>query len=65
MARRSLQGVTLAFAAAVAIATAHSAENDVRGWEDARWGMDENEIRSAFSSSILIPLATGGSGETG
>jgi hypothetical protein len=64
MARYSLRGVTLALAVGAAIGTAHGTEKDVLGWENARWGMDENEIRSAFSSRVLVPVAAGRSGET-
>src|SRR5215831_6393810 len=32
-------------------------ERDVVGWEGARWGMNEREIRAAFSSKLLVPLA--------
>ena len=64
MARYSLRGVTLALAVGAAIGTAHGTEKDVLGWEGARWGMDENEIRGAFSSKVLVPVAAGRSGET-
>jgi len=64
MARHSLQRVALALAAAVAIATANGAEKDVLGWEGARWGMDESEIRSVFSSRVLVPVVAGRSDET-
>ena len=35
----------------------------VVGWEGARWGMNERELRDAFSSKLLVPLA-GEPGET-
>ena len=44
------------FAGAVT-ATVQAAESDVVGWEGARWGMNEREIRDAFSSKLLVPLA--------
>ena len=37
--------------------TVQAAERDVVGWEGARWGMNEREIRDAFSSKLLVPLA--------
>jgi len=37
--------------------TVQAVERDVVGWEGARWGMNECEIREAFSSKLLVPLA--------
>src|SRR5215470_11070499 len=51
------------FAGAVT-ATVQAAESDVVGWEGARWGMNEREIRDAFSSKLLVPLAGEQPGET-
>jgi len=44
------------FAGAVTT-TVQAAERDVVGREGARWGMNEREIRDAFSSKLLVPLA--------
>ena len=54
----------LALVAGAAIATAQAAERDVLGWEGARWGMSESEIKEAFSSKLLVPLAGAQPGET-
>ena len=54
----------LALVAGGAIATAQPAERDVLGWEGARWDMSENEIKEAFSSKLLVPLAGAQPGET-
>jgi hypothetical protein len=51
------------FAGAVTT-TVQAAERDVVGWEGARWGMNEREIRDAFSSKLLVPLAGEQPGET-
>ena len=53
----------LALVAGGAIATAQPAERDVLGWEGARWDMSENEIKEAFSSKLLVPLAGAQPGE--
>ena len=47
---------TALFAGAVTT-TVQAVERDVVGWEGARWGMNECEIREAFSSKLLVPLA--------
>jgi len=54
----------LALVAGAAIATAQPAERDVLGWEGARWGMSGSEIKEAFSSKLLVPLAGAQPGET-
>ena len=54
----------LALTTVAAIATAQAAEKDVVGWEGARWGMNENEIKEAFSSKVLVPLNGEQTGET-
>jgi hypothetical protein len=51
------------FAGAVTT-TVQAAERDVVGWECARWGMNEREIRDAFSSKLLVLLAGEQPGET-
>ena len=51
------------FAGAVTT-TVQAAERDVVGREGARWGMNEREIRDAFSSKLLVPLAGKQPGET-
>jgi hypothetical protein len=56
MARHSRRGLTLALTAVAAIVTAQAADKDVLGWESARWGMNENEIKEAFRSKVLVPL---------
>jgi hypothetical protein len=48
--------LTLALTAVAAIVTAQAADKDVLGWESARWGMNENEIKEAFRSKVLVPL---------
>jgi len=53
-----------AFVAGAAIATAQTAERDVLGWQGACWGMSESEIKEAFSSKLLVPLAGAQPGET-
>ena len=56
----TLQTFTLfAFAlfAGAVTTTVQAAGRDVVGWEGARWGMNEREIRDAFSSKLLVPLA--------
>ena len=53
----------LALVAGGAIATAQPAERDVLGWEGARWGMSGSEIKEAFSSKLLVPLAGAQPGE--
>ena len=62
--RQRLRGIALALGAGAAIATAPAAERDVLGWEGARWGMSESEIKEAFSSKLLVPLAGAQPGET-
>ena len=64
MARQSRRGFTLALTTVAAIVTAQAAEKDVLGWEGARWGMNENEIKEAFSSKVLVPLNGEQTGET-
>src|SRR6516225_4075897 len=62
--RQRLRGIALALGAGAAIATAPAAERDVLGWEGARWGMSESEIKEAFSSKLLVPLMGEQPGET-
>src|SRR5215469_1117617 len=54
----------LAFVAGVVTTTVQAAERDVVGWEGARWGMNEREIRDAFCSKLLVSLAGDQPGET-
>ena len=54
----------LALVAGVVTTTVQAVERDVVGWEGARWGMNEREIREAFSSKLLVPLAGEQPGET-
>src|SRR5262249_41250750 len=54
----------LALVAGVVTTTVQAVERDVVGWEGARGGMNEREIREAFSSKLLVPLAGEQPGET-
>ena len=54
----------LALVAGVVTTTVQAVERDVVGWEGARWGMNEREIRDVFSSKLLVPLAETQPGET-
>jgi hypothetical protein len=54
----------LALVAGVVTTTVQAVERDVVGWEGARWGMNEREIREAFSSKLLVPLVGEQPGET-
>ena len=54
----------LALVAVAAATTGQAVERDVVGWEGARWGMKESEIKEAFSSKLLVPLAGEQPGET-
>jgi hypothetical protein len=54
----------LALVAGAVTTTVHAVERDVVGWQGARWGMNEREIREAFSSKLLVPLAGEQPGET-
>ena len=51
------------FAGAVTT-TVQAAERDVVGWEGARWGMNEREVRDAFNSKLFVSLAGEQPGET-
>jgi hypothetical protein len=64
IAQHSLGWFALALGASAAIATAQAVERDVLGWDGARWGMNESEIKEAFSSKRLVPLAGEQPGET-
>jgi len=64
MTLERLRLFAFALVAGAAIATAQTAERDVLGWEGARWGMSESEIKEAFSSKLLVPLAGAQPGET-
>jgi hypothetical protein len=64
MTRRRLRRFALALGTGVVIATAQADERDVLGWEGARWGMNESEIKEAFSSKLLVPLVGEQPGET-
>jgi hypothetical protein len=64
MIRQRLRGFALALGAGAAIATVQAAERDVVGWERARWGMSESEIKEAFKSKLMVPLAGEQPGET-
>src|SRR5215469_17759251 len=57
MALHRLRLFELALVAGVVTTTVQAAERDVVWWEGARWGMNEREIRDAFSSKLLVPLA--------
>jgi hypothetical protein len=50
--------------AGTVMTTMQAAERDVVGWEGARWGMNEREIRNTFNSKLLVPLAGEQPGET-
>ena len=64
MALHRLRLFALAFVAGVVTTTVQAVERDVVGWEGARWGMNEREIRDVFSSKLLVPLAGTQPGET-
>ena len=58
------EGSRSLWAAGASIAIAQAAERDVLGWESARWGMSESEIKEAFSSKLMVPLMGEQAGET-
>lgn len=62
--RTRLRLFAFALFAGAVTTTVQAAERDVVGWECARWGMNEREIRDAFSSKLLVPLAGEQPGET-
>ena len=64
MTLHRLRLFALALVAGVVTTTVQAVERDVVGWEGARWGMNEREIREAFSSKLLVPLAGEQPGET-
>jgi len=64
MTLHRLRLFALALVAGVVTTTVQAVERDVVGWEGARWGMNEREIRDAFSSKLLVPLAGGQPGES-
>src|SRR5215813_5559413 len=57
MTLHRLRLFALALVAGVVTTTVQTVERDVVGWEGARWGMNEREIKEAFSSKLLVPLA--------
>ena len=57
MTLHRLRWFALALIAGAVTTTVQAVERDVVGWEGARWGMNECEIREAFSSKLLVPLA--------
>ena len=64
MTLQRLRLFALALVAGAATTTGQAVERDVVGWQGARWGMNESEIREAFSSKLLVPLAGEQPGET-
>src|SRR5215470_17557789 len=64
MTLHRLRLFALALVAGVVTTTVQAVERDVVGWEGARWGMNEREIRDAFSSKLLVSLAGDQPGET-
>jgi hypothetical protein len=64
MTLQRLRLFALALVAVAATTTGQAVERDVVGWEGARWGMNESEIKEAFSSKLLVPLAGEQPGET-
>ena len=64
MTLQRLRLFALALVAGVVTTTVQAVERDVVGWEGARWGMNEREIREAFSSKLLVPLVGEQPGET-
>jgi hypothetical protein len=64
MTLQRLRLFALALVAVAATTTGQAVERDVVGWEGARWGMNESEIKEAFSSRLLVPLAGEQPGET-
>ena len=59
MTLQKLRLFALALVVGAATTTGQAVERDVAGWEGARWGMNESEIKEAFSSKLLVPLAGG------
>jgi hypothetical protein len=57
MTLHSLRWFALALIAGAVTTTVQAVERDVAGWEGARWGMNESEIKDVFSSKLLVPLA--------
>ena len=57
MTRHRLRWFALALIAGAVTTTVQAVERDVAGWEGARWGMNEREVKQAFSSKLLVPLA--------
>jgi hypothetical protein len=64
MTLHSLRWFALALIAGGVTTTVQAVERDVAGWEGARWGMNESEIKDVFSSKLLVPLAGAQPGET-
>ena len=64
MTLHSLRLFALALVAGVVTTTVQAVEGDVVGWEGARWGMNEREVKQAFSSKLLVPLMGEQPGET-
>jgi hypothetical protein len=56
MGRQELRALTFALSAGAAIAAAQAAEKDVPGWEGARWGMSESDVRKVFSAKTVVGL---------
>ena len=64
MTLHRLRLFALVLVAGVVTTTVQAVEGDVVGWEGARWGMNEREVKQAFSSKLLVPLARQQPGET-
>ena len=64
MTLHRLRWFALALIAGAVTTTVQAVERDVAGWEGARWGMNEREVKQAFSSKLLVPLARQQPGET-
>ena len=64
MTLHRLRWFALALIAGAVTTTVQAVERDVAGWEGARWGMNEREVKQAFSSKLLVPLMGEQPGET-
>jgi hypothetical protein len=64
MGGRQLRALTFALSAVAAIAAAQAAEKDVLGWEGARWGMSERDVRKVFRAKTVVALTAEQPGQT-
>jgi hypothetical protein len=56
MAGQQLRALMFALSAGAAIAAAQAAEKDVLGWEGARWGMSEIDVKKVFRAKTVVAL---------